>query len=308
MPQRLRIRQFAVVCLLLGALLVSWGLPASGGTLHGKSASSETEQRPWLMVGMGPNGGCSAGCRRAFHVVVSMTGRKGVILPFAEASAEKIAAMAPEFIILGPQGTPWCRYTGSKGVELQNFLWILPYVVEELNIPVLGICGGHQALALAFGGKVGPIRGGTDDCLPYQRVRQSGVVSIGLRSPDPIFRGLDQELRIVQSHYDEVKSMPPGFVLLASERLSLVQIMRHPTRPAYGIQGHPENFHTGRPDGGILIRNFIDIATTYNRVYRDTRSYSLGEFPISRGSAQALSGQALLNAPSVERKPRTLYK
>ncbi len=308
MSERMRIRQHVVAVLVVFGCLLCCDAAWTEETLNAQTAPPEAGRRPWLMVSMGPGGGCSRGCRHAFNVVTSLTGLKGVTLPFTEVTAEKVAALAPAFIVLGPQGTPWCRYTGSKGVELQNFLWVLPYVVEELNIPVLGICGGHQALALAFGGKVGPIRGGTDDCLPYTKVRQRGVVRIALRSRDPIFRGLDQELRIVQSHYDEVKSLPPGFVLLASERLSEVQIMRHPTRPVYGVQGHPEHFHSGRPDGGILIRNFIDIAGTYNRVCRDNDSYTLGKIPVSVGAVRGLSDQSQPTAPSVGETPRTPHK
>jgi len=174
----------------------------------------------------------------------------------------------PSFIVLSPQSTPWCRYTGAVGVALQNFLWTLPLLAEEMNIPILGICGGHQALAIAFGGKVGPIRGGQHDCMPYIRDRQGGVIGLKLTAPDPIFQGVEGELRISSSHYDEVKVMPPGFVLLASDKNSPIQIMRHPKRPVYGIQGHPERYDTNRPYGGILIRNFLTIAQTHNEAIR----------------------------------------
>jgi GMP synthase (glutamine-hydrolysing) len=186
-------------------------------------------------------------------------------LHFSKVTYELIADMKPEFIILSPQGTPWCRYTGEKGVALQNFLWTLPVFAEELNIPMLGICGGHQALALAFGGKVGPIRAMEDDCMPYSRERQSGVIPLTLNAEDPIFSGMGKNLRILESHYDEVKVLPPGFVLLASDKISRNQIMRHPTKPVYGIQGHPEYFYGNRPDGGIFIKNFLKIAESYNK-------------------------------------------
>jgi hypothetical protein len=124
-----------------------------------------------------------------------------------------------------------------------------------MNIPILGICGGHQALALAFGGKVGPIRAGEDDCMPYTRERQGGVVPLTLTTTDPIFRGIDGKLRILESHFDEVKVLPPGFVLLASDKLSPNQVMRHPTKPVYGVQGHPES-STVLGLRRILIRNF----------------------------------------------------
>ena len=75
---------------------------------------------------------------------------------------EKTSSMA-----LSPNGIPWCKYRGKNGQDLENFFKSLQVIIEDMQIPVIGICGGHQALALAFGGKVGPIRGGEDDCFPY---------------------------------------------------------------------------------------------------------------------------------------------
>jgi GMP synthase (glutamine-hydrolysing) len=192
----------------------------------------------------------------------------GLIVGFRECTPEYVLARDPEFIVLSPQGTPWCRYAGVEGVALQNFLWTLPWIAEELNIPILGICGGHQALALAFGGKVGPIRAGEFDCLPYSRGKQAGVAPLNIVAPDPIFKGIEGQIHITQSHFDEVKVLPPGFMLLASEKLSPIQIMRHRTRPVYGIQGHPEHFHKGRPEGGALLANFLAIARAHNESVR----------------------------------------
>ncbi|MGB9617754.1 MAG: glutamine amidotransferase-related protein, partial [Desulfomonilaceae bacterium] len=179
-----------------------------------------------------------------------------------------IAEIQPEFIILSPQGTPWCRYTGRRAVELQNFLWTLVAAVEQMHVPVLGVCGGHQALSLAFGGKVGPIRAGEDDCMPYTRDRQSGAVTLTQKTPDPIFTGIEDHFRIVQSHYDEVKALPANFTLLAEDKVSPNQIMRHRERPVYGIQGHPESSRSSDSPGTKLIRNFLDIAAGYNKVVR----------------------------------------
>ena len=224
--------------------------------------------RPWLLVNLSHRMSSHRG-GYAYNVIKRLSGNpNGTVLSFDEVTPDLLAQKQPAFIILSPQGTPWCRYSGPTGVKLQNFLWSLPIAAEVMNIPILGICGGHQALALAFGGKVGPIRGSEDDCLPYTRMRQSGVVPLDMETPDPLFRGLGSKLRIVQSHYDEVKVLPPGFVLLASDDTCPVQIMRHPSKPVYGIQGHPERFSTSRPDGGILIRNFLKIARTHNMILR----------------------------------------
>jgi GMP synthase (glutamine-hydrolysing) len=226
--------------------------------------SATVSARPWIMVTMSASPHSGSG-GRAFSVIKEMSGNpNGKVVHFSQVTYEMIADMRPAFIILGPQGTPWCRYTGETGIALQNFLWTLPLVAEDLNIPILGICGGHQALALAFGGKVGPVRADEDDCMPYTRDRQGGVVPLTVKTEDPIFSGIDGKLKIVESHYDEVKVLPPGFVLLASEKVSRNQIIRHPTRPVYGIQGHPECFHGSRSAGGMLIRNFLTIASAHN--------------------------------------------
>jgi GMP synthase (glutamine-hydrolysing) len=224
------------------------------------------------MVSLSPDG-CSGGCRNVYSVVQRLSGNpNGIIVPFKQLTPEMVAEKRPAFIILSPQSTPWCRYAGKDGIALQNFLWTIPWLAEEMDIPILGICGGHQALALAFGGKVGPIRAGEKDCLPYSAGRQGGVIPLTLTAPDPIFQGIEGKLLIPASHYDEVKMLPPGFVLLASEQQSPVQIMRHPTKPVYGIQGHPEQFHKTRPDGGILIGNFLKIARAHNRAARKSAS------------------------------------
>lgn len=222
--------------------------------------------KSWLMVTMGTSPG---GGGHVFSVLKNLSGiPNGKIVHFSQVTYELIADLQPAFIVLGPQGTPWCRYTGETGIALQNFLWMLPSVAEDMNIPILGICGGHQALALAFGGKVGPVRAADDDCMPYTHDRQTGVVALTLQEPDPIFSGLEGSMRIVESHYDEVKVIPPGFVLLASEKVSRNQIIRHPTRPVYGVQGHPEHFFDGRRDGGLFLRNFVTIARTHNQIMR----------------------------------------
>jgi len=214
---------------------------------------------------------------RAFSVIKEMSGNSnGKVVHFSQATYELIADTRPAFIILGPQGTPWCRYTGETGIALQNFLWTLPIIAEELNIPILGICGGHQALALAFGGKVGPVRADEDDCMPYTRDRQGGVVPLTVNTEDPIFSGIDGNFRILESHYDEVKVLPPGFLLLASEKVSRYQIIRHPTRPVYGIQGHPEHSRGSQQAGGILIRNFLTIANAHNETLKNSKAKQPG--------------------------------
>lgn len=259
-----RVALMAVICTCV-AVSSLWAEPSE----QDGSKTKPSLRRPWLMVGLTPEG-CAGGCRRLHSVIKELSGNpNGLILHFSRVTPELLSETQPEFMVLSPQGTPWCRYTGERGIALQNFLWALPVAAEEMNIPILGICGGHQALALAFGGKVGPIRASEDDCMPYSRDRQNGFLPLTVTSQDPIFLGIEGELRIAQSHYDEVKILPPGFVLLAYEKVSPNQIIRHPNRPVYGIQGHPESSYGSRSAGGILIRNFLKIALDHNHTVRN---------------------------------------
>jgi GMP synthase (glutamine-hydrolysing) len=245
-------------------LLCAFQVGAAGNV--SPTSGNPPQPKKWLLVGLSPEG-TPGGASKLFSVIKELSGNpNGVMLHFSKVTYDLLADLKPEFIILSPQGTPWCRYTGEMGIALQNFLWMLPLAAEEMNIPMLGICGGHQALALAFGGKVGPIRAGEDDCMPYTKERQRGVVPLTLTAQDPIFEGLSNGIKIVESHFDEVKVMPPGFVRLASEKISPNQIMRHPTRPVYGIQGHPEYFSANRPETGVLIKNFLKIAGKFSKV------------------------------------------
>jgi GMP synthase (glutamine-hydrolysing) len=194
---------------------------------------------------------------------------QSIIMAYKDATVENIAKIRPTFIALSPNGIPWCKYRGKSGADLQNFFASLKIIIEDFQVPVIGICGGHQALALAFGGKVGPIRGGEDDCFPYgDNPTERGRHNVLVLREDPLFKSMGTTLNLVQNHYDEVKRLPAGFVALAENKMCPYQIMRHPTRPAYGVQAHTEYWMPSRPDGGTLLRNFLEITRSHNQQVR----------------------------------------
>ncbi|MFH1116065.1 MAG: gamma-glutamyl-gamma-aminobutyrate hydrolase family protein [Pseudomonadota bacterium] len=215
---------------------------------------------------------------------------QGIVLPYKDISVENMIKLRPAFLALSPNGIPWCRYRGRSGEDLQDFFVSLKVIIEEMNIPVVGICGGHQALALAFGGKVAPIRGGEDDCLPYgNNPTERGRQDIQVVLKDPLFIGMGPSLNLVQNHYDEVKRLPAGFLCLAKNKLCPYQIIRHPSKPAYGIQAHTEYYLQSRPDGGTLLRNFLHIAAIHNRIARDPEFVARSRTVMRRqGSSQTM--------------------
>lgn len=224
-------------------------------------------QRVWIVVNLF-NGRTSKQARLVRDTLDRLGAPgKGIVAPYAQMTVAKAQELNPIFLALSPNGIPWCRYKGKNGENLQNFFHDLKIMAEDMKIPVIGICGGHQAIALAFGGKVGPIRGGEDDCFPYgDNPTERGRHNVEALMDDPIFMGMGATLNMVQNHYDEVKRIPPGFITLAKNDLCPHQIIRHPTRPVYGVQAHSEYYFGARPDGGLLLRNFIRIATMYDKL------------------------------------------
>lgn len=127
--------------------------------------------------------------------------------------------------------------TGSHDMVTDNLPWSiavekwLPSLVRE-EVPLLGICFGHQLLARAMGGKVGYHPGGIE----------SGTVEISLSSScadDPLFSGLPVQFPAHADHSQTVLSLPPGAVCLASSPHDPHHAFRI-GRNAWGLQFHPE--------------------------------------------------------------------
>jgi GMP synthase (glutamine-hydrolysing) len=115
--------------------------------------------------------------------------------------------------------------------------------VLALGVPVLGICYGLQWIAHTLGGRVEPADR-----------REYGSAQLALRDGSPLFHGLPAQLRVWNSHGDNVRALPAGFHVTA-ETGNAVAAAEDPAREIYAVQFHPEVNHT---DGGReILRNFI---------------------------------------------------
>ncbi len=111
------------------------------------------------------------------------------------------------------------------------------------QIPVLGICYGHQLMALHLGGKVQKGERG-----------EYGIAHLTVHAPDPLWNGV-QHSQIWMSHRDTVQAVPEGFQVTASTDTSGVAAMSMPTRKLFGLQFHPEVVHTHA--GQRILENFV---------------------------------------------------
>lgn len=160
------------------------------------------------------------------------------IIHYPQADEARVMQNNPVCILISGQTAPWTDYDPSSLEPLFSFL-------RETSLPVLGICGGHQVIAQAFGAPVAP--------MGYQEL---GYIEVELVKDDPILEGLSSPITTFNWHGEEVKEMPAGFDLLGSSELCRIQIFRHRDRKVYGVQFHPE-LSGRKPDGKILLINFL---------------------------------------------------
>jgi GMP synthase-like glutamine amidotransferase len=90
-----------------------------------------------------------------------------------------------------------------------------------------------------------------------------GFYPIRQVAKDPLFHGLPQRMMMRCNHYCEVKRLPPGFKLLATSGHCRIEAMRHPDRPVYGVQFHPEAFDAPFLHGRTLLMNFAKLARSF---------------------------------------------
>ena len=115
------------------------------------------------------------------------------------------------------------------------------------TFPVLGICYGAQFMAYTAGGDVQPA-----DSREYGRANLAYI-----DGGDPLFRGIAPGSQIWMSHGDTITRLPAGFRKIASTKDVDFAAYRVEGEPTWGVQFHPEVFHS--LDGTRLLGNFLDI-------------------------------------------------
>lgn len=155
-------------------------------------------------------------------------------------SVEEIDRLHPEAIIISPgPGRP-----EDAGICIET--------VQKLGcrIPILGVCLGHQSIAMAYGGKVG-----------YARTLMHGKQSVAeLDTASPLFTGLPDKTKVARYHSlsADPDTLPDCLQVIAKADDDEIMAVQHKDYPVFGMQFHPESIMT--PDGKPMLKNFLDLA------------------------------------------------
>jgi anthranilate synthase component II len=158
-------------------------------------------------------------------------------------TADEVIAADPDAIVLSP------------GPCTPNEAGICLELIDKAaaQIPLFGVCLGHQAIGQAFGGEV--VRAP----LPMH-----GKVSEMQHDGRSVFRGINGPFTATRYHSLVVDraTMPPDLAVTAETDDHLVMGIAHRTLPLHGVQFHPESIASEH--GHTILKNFLDIAAEWN--------------------------------------------
>lgn len=155
-------------------------------------------------------------------------------------TVDEIRALSPDAIILSPgPGRP-----ENAGVCEQ--------VVRELgaDIPILGVCLGHQAICEAYGASI----------IHAARLMHGKPSMTGIDTSKELFKDMSPRIQAARYHslaVDEA-TLPKELIVTARAEDGEVMAVQHEKFPVYGLQFHPESIMT--PDGPKILANFLETA------------------------------------------------
>ena len=115
--------------------------------------------------------------------------------------------------------------------------------IFQLQIPILGICYGHQIIVNNFGGKVKRVN------------KEYGSAVLSIDDSSDIFSGVGDSIRAWMSHGDEAKLVPDDFKIIGHTENARAAAISNKQKDVYGIQFHPEVVHT--ENGNEILKNFV---------------------------------------------------
>ncbi|MGW2618205.1 aminodeoxychorismate synthase component I [Streptomyces sp. NPDC001500] len=124
-------------------------------------------------------------------------------------------------------------------------------IIARCDLPLLGVCLGHQGIAEFFGGRT-----------IHAPAPAHGVVDTVAHVGAGLFAGLPQDLPVVRYHSLVSTDLPDSLERTAWTRDGLVMAVAHRSRPVWGVQFHPESVESAGGHG--LLANFVALAARHH--------------------------------------------
>ncbi len=115
--------------------------------------------------------------------------------------------------------------------------------IFDTNLPLLGICYGHQLIVNKYGGKV------------KRANKEYGSSLLTIDNDKDLLNGVGESVRAWMSHGDEAEEIPPGFQVIGHTESAKAAAIASEEKSIYGIQFHPEVVHTEQ--GTEILKNFV---------------------------------------------------
>ncbi len=200
------------------------------------------------------------------------------IHPFNNVNDEFLKKNYPKAIIL----------SGGPSSVLNNNAPKPPSCIYDLKVPVLGICYGQQIMMQMLGGSVISGSGTSEFGKSYVKINNKGNSTKLLEG---LFLNEGKE-EVWMSHGDHVASIPKDFEVYGVSENAPFAIIGNEKKHFYGVQFHPEVFHT--LNGKVLIKNFLKLSNfSFNWSMQSYLQQSVGEIKKKVGNKKvicALSG------------------
>ena len=167
-------------------------------------------------------------------------------------TVDEALAMDPQSIVLSPGPcTP-----NEAGICLD-----LIKAAAPANIPIFGVCLGHQAIGQAFGATVTGA-----PTLMHGKLSEISNTGRG------VFTGLPPTFQATRYHSLVIapQTVPQEFEVTAETKDGVIMGLMHRDLPIHSVQFHPESIASTY--GHDILRNFLDIASEWNRTHRSNRS------------------------------------
>jgi GMP synthase-like glutamine amidotransferase len=213
--------------------------------------------------------GAGSSCFQHKVRLEELSGEPCLLVRYKDFRPALLAELEPSAVVMGGFGREFRTFDRRYLIRIND-------AVKRTEIPILGICGSHQLVAMLFSQNIRRVeklqdepmrelRPGEPDLQPTYHpgyFKETGFHHIRVVTNDPLFAGFTDGLVCLESHYCEVKRLPKDFRLLASTDECEVQAYRHERRPLYGVQFHPEGYTDHYPDGKRILENFLRLAAT----------------------------------------------